>query len=396
MSKKNLKTINEFLVETLGLQLTSRRWSWDAYADDVVMMKLWKNRRQPLPNGIDRIEVWAPPPWEKPARAARNERRRNIERLKAGGATYAVLRGGVGSDDQDSRDYNSESLFRLGHVEVDPDGYEYAVVQREVSISDFLVRSAGSHATSIVASELVTVLESLGSPGVVTKNNDPESEKNYRPRPGHLGDMLDGYWTGQPSRVLPSMGFSLHLVERHHELWLGDYLGTIDEGGGRFSLIVGNAQRFHIVDLDFNDPNQAKLKRMLKQPGAVTYSYIDPTGGSSQTSGDAATDITSNGPAYRMTEVKQRLQQRAFRTAVFARHGKRCIVTGCDVEELLEAAHLAGRNWQDGNNTGTDGIPLRVDIHRAYDKGLIVLDENHRICHINPALEAQYQQYRRQ
>ena len=76
------------------------------------------------------------------------------------------------------------------------------------------------------------------------------------------------------------------------------------------------------------------------------------------------------------------------------RHGKACVVTGCDIEELLEAAHLDGSRWQDGENTAQHGIPLRVDIHRAYDKGLLTLDQSHRITYLDPALERQYGQYR--
>ncbi|QDQ82236.1 hypothetical protein [Paraburkholderia megapolitana] len=173
MAKKNPRTINEFLLYTLDLQLTSHRWSWDACGEDVAVLKLWEKRRAVLSDSTVRIEVWAAPPWAKPTKAARNERRRSIERLKGGGATYAVLRGGDGSDDSDSRDYDADRMVRLSHVQVDPDGYEYAVVDREVTVSDFLARGTGAHATPVTAAELTTLLASLGAPGVITKNNNP-------------------------------------------------------------------------------------------------------------------------------------------------------------------------------------------------------------------------------
>lgn len=245
---------------------------------------------------------------------------------------------------------------------------------------------------NITAADLLSLLGSLGAPGVITKNTRPESEQNYRRRPRHAGEMLDGFWPRQPARVTPGVGFALHLVERHNEVWLGDYLGTVGEDGGQFSLVVGDAQRFHVVDLDFRKPGQQRLKEILKQPGAVIYSYVDPA------QVDAAADqntvhATPDGPAFKMTQVKQRLCQRAFRNAVFARHGKRCVVTDCAVEGLLEAAHLRGRDWQAGENAGDDGIPLRVDIHRAYDQGLITLDENHQIRFLHPDLLLQYGRY---
>jgi len=387
---KHKERINAFIRNTLKLRITNIVWSFDAYADDgAVVMKLWQKDRQTLPDGTERIRIWKPVP-DNEVKHGRKERLHNIERLKAGEATYAIVRGYPDSYDKDPHVYENDRLYKLGRVEIDSNGKEYAAVEGVVSIYEFLNRRS----SGISVSELTAVLASLGVPVVITKNNKPDAEQNYRPHPRNLGDMLDGYWSGQPTAVDPGAAFALHLVERNQELWLGDYLGTVDEGDGRFSLIVGNAQHFHIADLDFTAPVQELLKGALKQAGAVTYSYIDPSHWRGNDGEENASRRTLDGPAYKMTQVKQRLHQHAFRAAVFARHGKKCVVTGCDVEALLEAAHLDGSNWQDGRNTAADGIPLRVDIHRAYDNGLLTLDEQHRIRSLDPTLERQYGQYR--
>lgn len=383
--------LNAFLQEVLGLRLKVIRYSFDATADDgVVVMKLWQRNRRTHPDGSERIEVWRPVPPNEVVRG-RKERLQHVERLKAGGTTYAIVRGYNDSYDEDPFVYENDRLYKLGRVEVDPgNGREYAVVERVVSLDEFLRRGANG----ITAAEMTTLLASLGARAVITKNKEPDAERNFRPRPGHPGDMLDGFWTGQPTSVTPGEAFALHLVEQNQEIWLGDYLGAVQEHGGRFSLIVGNVQRFHVTDLDFAAPAQQRLKEALKQVGAVTYSYVDPSHWGDDRDQDISANRTLEGPAYKMTQVKQRLHQRAFRAAVFARHGKTCVITGCDVEELLEAAHLDGSNWQEGDNTAADGIPLRVDIHRAYDKGLLTLDGDHRIVDLDPALERQYGQYR--
>lgn len=80
---------------------------------------------------------------------------------------------------------------------------------------------------------------------------------------------------------------------------------------------------------------------------------------------------------------------------MFAYHGVHCKITGCRVPELLEVAHLRGRNWQDGHYAATDGIPLRVDLHRAYDRGLIELDAQHRLVAVADKLCEQYVEYLR-
>jgi len=136
----NAQTINEFLLYRLGLRLTNRTWAWDAADDDVVVMKLWSVRRFTAEDGSNRIEVWAPPPWKKAATAARNERRRNIDRLMAGGVTYTVLRGGEGSDDPNARDYDDQHLYRLNGVVKDQNGYEHALISGRESVAEFLRR----------------------------------------------------------------------------------------------------------------------------------------------------------------------------------------------------------------------------------------------------------------
>ncbi|MDN7847856.1 HNH endonuclease [Burkholderia seminalis] len=389
--KKHKKSINVFMQETLKLHIRNKVWSFDATADDgVVVMKLWQKDRQVLPDGKERIRIWLPVP-DHEVKLGRKERLRNIQRMQVGGKTYAIVRGLPDSHDRDPYVYENDRLYELGNIEIEPDGMEYAVVRRVMTIDEFLNRNGKPVSDDIAAIDLSALLASLGARTVVTKNNRPDAEQNYRLRPDHAGDMLDGYWVGQPAGVRPSEAFALHLVERNKEVWLGEYLGTINEGDGRFSLIIGNAQRFHVPDLDFSNSKQQLLRKALKKPGAVTYSYFDPDDWN-----DAVTNgvRTLDGPAFKMSTVKQRRRQQAFRAAVFARHGATCKITGCNVEELLEAAHLSGFNWQCGDNSADHGIPLRVDIHRAYDRGLLTLDRNHQIDHLDATLEEQYGRFR--
>ncbi|WP_241292100.1 HNH endonuclease [Burkholderia stabilis] len=389
--KKHKESINVFMQETLKLHIRNKLWSYDATADDgIVVMKLWQKDRQALPDGRERIGIWRPVPKSE-VKLGRRERQNNIERMSAGAKTYAIVRGHPDSHDRDSYVYENDRVYELGRIEVEPDGAKYAVVERVMTIAEFLSRNEGPNSDDITAVDLTALLASLGTRTVVTKNNRPDAEQNYRPNPDHRDQMLDGYWVGQPANVSPANAFALHLVERNKEVWLGEYLGTIDEGDGRFSLIVGSVQRFHVPDLDFSNPMQQPLRKALKKPGAVTYSYFDPDDWERAVTDNAR---TPDGPVFKMSTIKQRRHQQAFRAAVFARHGKACMVTQCNVEELLEAAHLTGSNWQDGDNTADHGIPLRVDIHRAYDRGLLTLDRNHQIDHLDATLEEQYGQYR--
>ncbi|WP_420128157.1 HNH endonuclease signature motif containing protein [Longimicrobium sp.] len=68
-------------------------------------------------------------------------------------------------------------------------------------------------------------------------------------------------------------------------------------------------------------------------------------------------------------EVERRLRQQSFRVLVGNRCGWRCVVSGTAVREVLEAAHLPGRDWRVANQA-TDGILLRADLHRLLDQGI--------------------------
>ena len=51
-------------------------------------------------------------------------------------------------------------------------------------------------------------------------------------------------------------------------------------------------------------------------------------------------------------------------------------LTGCDVARALEAAHVA--DWRDENDAGA-GICLRADLHRLFERGLLVIDRSYRV-----------------
>ncbi len=68
-----------------------------------------------------------------------------------------------------------------------------------------------------------------------------------------------------------------------------------------------------------------------------------------------------------------RSRQAQFRAALLQTYAKRCAVTGCQVEETLEAAHIIpfclSRNCDPWN-----GILLRSDLHRLFDLNLMRID----------------------
>ena len=80
--------------------------------------------------------------------------------------------------------------------------------------------------------------------------------------------------------------------------------------------------------------------------------------------------------SMREVELIQRLArpgQRAFRLALLT-NDPRCVVTGCDVPAALEAAHIVAVS--EGGQDEANGLLLRADIHRLYDRGLLTIDQD--------------------
>jgi len=80
------------------------------------------------------------------------------------------------------------------------------------------------------------------------------------------------------------------------------------------------------------------------------------------------------GRAVRFGRQELRPEQAAFRKRVGDAWGWRCAITGEDVPEALDAAHLPGASWRVGDNEATDGILLRADLHRLLDAGLLRIE----------------------
>ena len=67
--------------------------------------------------------------------------------------------------------------------------------------------------------------------------------------------------------------------------------------------------------------------------------------------------------------IAQRRGQSAFRNNLFDVYGGRCAITGCEVPDVLEAAHIFPYRGEDTNKV-VNGLLLRADVHTLFDCGL--------------------------
>lgn len=85
--------------------------------------------------------------------------------------------------------------------------------------------------------------------------------------------------------------------------------------------------------------------------------------------------------------IAVRRGQQEFRLKLLAAYGGKCAVTGCDVEDLLEAAHIVPYRGPQTNHV-QNGLLLRADIHTLFDCGLFVINPSTMKLILSPRLLA--------
>lgn len=71
--------------------------------------------------------------------------------------------------------------------------------------------------------------------------------------------------------------------------------------------------------------------------------------------------------------VTQRRGQKVFRETLIAAYDGQCVITGCSIRDVLEAAHIQPYLGPYTNNV-TNGLLLRADLHTLFDCGLLAID----------------------
>lgn len=71
--------------------------------------------------------------------------------------------------------------------------------------------------------------------------------------------------------------------------------------------------------------------------------------------------------------IVRRQGQPQFRKSLLKAYNSRCVITGCDAEQVLEAAHIIPYLGPDTNHP-SNGLLLRADIHTLFDLHLLSID----------------------
>ena len=93
-----------------------------------------------------------------------------------------------------------------------------------------------------------------------------------------------------------------------------------------------------------------------------------------------------------LRSVVIRQGQPKFRQRLLAAYQSTCVVTGCNIEAVLQAAHIKSYDG-DNSNAIKNGLLMRADIHTLFDLGQLKIDES-GVIHLHESLHGtEYQQY---
>jgi putative restriction endonuclease len=97
-----------------------------------------------------------------------------------------------------------------------------------------------------------------------------------------------------------------------------------------------------------------------------------------------------------LASIVRRKGQSQFRSTLLRAYNHKCAVTGCEIEALLEAAHIVPYQGAD-TNIVSNGLLLRADIHTLFDLGLCWVDPTKLVIKLAKSLDAsEYEAFRDQ
>uniref|UniRef100_E6PXI8 HNH nuclease domain-containing protein n=1 Tax=mine drainage metagenome TaxID=410659 RepID=E6PXI8_9ZZZZ len=88
-------------------------------------------------------------------------------------------------------------------------------------------------------------------------------------------------------------------------------------------------------------------------------------------------------------QIRERRGQQHFRDMLRERHGDSCLVTGCTILAVLEAAHIKPYRGENDNHP-ENGLLLRSDIHTLFDLDLLGIEPDRLQVELHPSLTQEY------
>jgi hypothetical protein len=142
-------------------------------------------------------------------------------------------------------------------------------------------------------------------------------------------------------------------------------------------------------------------QELWNYPGVKDLARIEPTSEASVNLPDEEANRVEvdSGTSYTPTDgdqrqeverqIRERRGQQHFRDLLRERYGDKCVVTGCTVLAVLEAAHIKPYRGENDNHP-ENGLLLRSDIHTLFDLDLLGIEPERLQVELHLSLTGEY------
>lgn len=149
-------------------------------------------------------------------------------------------------------------------------------------------------------------------------------------------------------------------------------------------------QRLDLEKLEELLKGNLAADRLVLQAAASTLLDVD---GGGEDEGDFTPSMVDQREKV-FRAIRARRGQKKFRNEILKRFGVKCIISGCRVQELLEAAHILPYRGEEYNHP-MNGLLLRADLHTLFDLSLIKIEPETFKVWVNDSIQdPSYSQFR--
>ncbi|NQN53938.1 HNH endonuclease [Streptococcus suis] len=188
----------------------------------------------------------------------------------------------------------------------------------------------------------------------------------------YSSDLVPEYYrleASEPDQV--SVWFLLsHLEEITDTSSYLKHITVTSSGKNIRKSLNGQGSRFYVT----NDNKEfvSEVKQEFQQIEDFGYVYTE-----------------ENKKVYRNLRQAIRQNQSQFRSQLLDNYQRKCAISGCDILEVLEAAHVCPYNGKESNHI-TNGILLRSDLHKLWDAYLLAIDPSTNKVQVASSVLEQY------
>lgn len=187
---------------------------------------------------------------------------------------------------------------------------------------------------------------------------------------------------GQPYRAIPEMESEVY---QNLLSLLGRPKGSMWQLSDEQALDV--IEQVKLIYPNAGDLLMQSQLELASQSEDVGLKYIDAD--------EAASPFNLELPEYfpimgdrrqrAMREIRLRRGQPAFRKKLRQQYGDQCMISGCNLIDVVEAAHISPYRGNEDNNP-SNGLLLRADLHTIFDLDLLGIHPNTLEVQLHPVV----------